>query len=93
MKRDRTTKIVNVMEKNRKYPFMRLRDKWLAELGFTEGATAYITIVGSDTITISSSPPMLVRQELTPIEIIKAEYAKLGIPTTEKKKYQVTMVL
>jgi len=39
-KRDRTTKIVNIVDGRRQYPFMRLRGKWLAELGFTEGTTA-----------------------------------------------------
>jgi hypothetical protein len=95
-KRDRQLKTSRVFipgnsrKSDRFYPLLRMSGKWLAELGFSEGASAYVTIVGPDTITISSSPPMLVRESLTPIDVIKQEYAKLSIPT--ERKYKVTML-
>jgi hypothetical protein len=53
--------------------------RWLEALGFQPGAPVYVGIVG-DTVTLSANPPEVV--ELTPLEEIKREYARLGISTT-----------
>jgi hypothetical protein len=86
----KTITVIEVIEKrgrnhykhDYKYPLLRLRGKWLREIGLGERATAYVTFVGNDSILISSTPPMSVSVNLTPLEEIQQSYKKLGIPTT-----------
>ena len=62
-------------------PFVRLRGKWLEAHGIKPGSTVYVRET-PEGIVLSAKPPAM---ELQPLEVIKAEYERLGISTERNK--------
>jgi hypothetical protein len=59
-----------------------LSGKWLEAIGFQPGQPVFVNVMG-DTVTLSPHSPQLV--QLPPLETIKAEFQRLGIPTTRTR--------
>lgn len=69
--------------REQRYTALTLRGRWFENLGFEPGQTVYIQ-TAPGLVTIKTAPPEPV--QTAPLESLKAEFIRLGIPTTRGQK-------